>query len=164
MSYMKYLLSVLLLVVATFSVSAKNKTNKDEWKYDIECAGSGEQGVYIVKVWTYAKNANVASDLMKKNAVHGVLFRGFGGERGCTAQKPIAGSIATYHEKQEYFNTFFQTGGTFLKYANIMSPTPEVIKVGKKEFKVGVVVAVSKDMLRKDLEQAGVIRNLSSGF
>ena len=37
------------------------------------------------------------------------------------------------------------------------------IKVGK-EYKVGVVVSVSKDELRKDLEAAGIIKSLNSGF
>ncbi len=40
---------------------------------------------------------------------------------------------------------------------------PEVLRVGK-EFKVGVVVSVMKDQLRKDLEAAGIIKGLSSGF
>ena len=39
----------------------------------------------------------------------------------------------------------------------------EVRKVGK-QYKVGVVVTVSKDQLRKYLEDAGVIRSLTSGF
>jgi GTP-sensing pleiotropic transcriptional regulator CodY len=33
-----------------------------------------------------------------------------------------------------------------------------------KEYKVGVTVSVSKDQLRKDLEAAGVIKSLGSGF
>ena len=37
------------------------------------------------------------------------------------------------------------------------------MKVGR-EYKIGVVVSVSKDALRKDLEAAGVIKGLSSGF
>ena len=37
------------------------------------------------------------------------------------------------------------------------------MKVGK-EYKVGVVVSVMYDLLRKDLEAAGIIRGLSSGF
>jgi sRNA-binding protein len=37
------------------------------------------------------------------------------------------------------------------------------IKVGK-EYKIGVIVSVMKDELRKDLEAAGVIRGLASGF
>ena len=34
----------------------------------------------------------------------------------------------------------------------------DCMKVGK-EYKVGVMISVSKDLLRKDLEAAGIIRN-----
>jgi hypothetical protein len=37
------------------------------------------------------------------------------------------------------------------------------MKVGK-EYKVGVVVSVNIELLRKDLEAAGIIRALNSGF
>ena len=38
------------------------------------------------------------------------------------------------------------------------------IKISKKEYKIGVVVSVSVASLRKDLESAGIIKSLSSGF
>jgi hypothetical protein len=44
-----------------------------------------------------------------------------------------------------------------------MDGSAEVRKVGK-EYKVGVVVTVNKDMLRKHLEEAGIVRGLGSGF
>jgi len=40
----------------------------------------------------------------------------------------------------------------------------DVMKVSKKEYKVGVVVAVNKAELRKYLEEEGVIKGLSAGF
>ena len=158
----KFILSLLLLFAATFALEAKDDAT--EWRYDIECAGSGEQGTYLIKVWTYSKKANVPSDLMKKNAVHGIIFRGFSGQQGCTSQKPIAQTPSVYQEKEDFFKAFFANGGTFLKYANITSPTPETVKVGKNEYKVGVVISVSKDLLRKDLEAAGIIKGLGAGF
>lgn len=39
----------------------------------------------------------------------------------------------------------------------------DVIKIGK-EYKVGVVISVNVAMLRKDLEDAGIIKGLSNGF
>ena len=44
-----------------------------------------------------------------------------------------------------------------------MEGTTEMTRVGK-EYKVGVVVSVRKDDLRKALEAAGIIRGLNSGF
>ena len=63
----------------------------------------------------------------------------------------------------EYFKSFFADGGEFQKYASLMEGTTEIVKVGK-EYKVGTVVSVRKDDLRKALEAAGIVRGLSSGF
>ena len=40
----------------------------------------------------------------------------------------------------------------------------DVSKVNKKEYKVGVVVSVNKDELRKYLESEGILKGLASGF
>ena len=50
-----------------------------------------------------------------------------------------------------------------MKYVSVTSASQEVIKVGK-EYKVGMVVSVHKDALRKALENAGVVKGLSHGF
>lgn len=59
---------------------------------------------------------------------------------------------------------FFGKDAAYLKYATVAADTPEIIKVNKKEYKVGYVISVMKDQLRKDLEEAGIIKSLSSGF
>ncbi|SHE31857.1 hypothetical protein SAMN05444362_10169 [Dysgonomonas macrotermitis] len=161
---MKFVLCLLTLCLSYVYTQASElkKDNTEDWRYDIECAGSGSQGSYLVRVWSYGKKPNIPSDDMKRNAVHGVIFKGFSGDRGCTSQKPMAASPAVMEEKADFFKAFFADGGTCLKYADIVG-TPEIIKVGK-EYKVGVIVSVSKDVLRKDLEGAGVVKSLSSGF
>ena len=59
-------------------------------KYEINCAGSGTQGYYIVKVKaTVEKKGDISEALLKRCAVHGVLFRGYGPGQGCTSQPPM---------------------------------------------------------------------------
>ena len=152
------------------SAQAARKADKDtkNWEYEIECAGVGTDGTYLVKVWSYSKKSNVALDQAKKNAVHGIVFKGFaGGAQGCTAQKPLASSPSIEQEKADFFDAFFADNGKYMKYVgssgdNSVAP-PDRIKVGK-EYKVGVIVSVQKDALRKDLEAAGIVKGLSSGF
>jgi len=50
-----------------------------------------------------------------------------------------------------------------MKYVTLTEGTREIVKIGK-EYKVGVVVSVAKDDLRKALEAAGVVKSLGSGF
>lgn len=163
----KFLLS-LLVVALTLPVSAgirQKKANKDtdQFRYEIECAGNAIQGTYLVKVWSYSKKASVAENQCRKNAVHGVIFKGYGGGQGCVSQRPMANQPGIENQYKDYFNSFFAEGGEFQKYASIMEGTTEIVKVGK-EYKVGVVVSVRKDDLRKALEAAGIIRGLNSGF
>jgi len=135
----------------------------NQFRYEIECAGNAIQGTYLVKVWTYSKKASVAENQCRKNAVHGVIFKGYGGGQGCVSQRPMASNPGAETQHKEYFDSFFSNGGEFQKYASIVEGTTETVKVGR-EYKVGVVVSVRKDDLRKALEAAGIIRGLNSGF
>jgi hypothetical protein len=70
-------------------------------------------------------------------------------------------------EKQEFFDNFFADGGKYMKFVNVTGDgsvaAEDKLKVGK-EYKIGVVVSVNVAGLRKDLEAAGIIRGLKSGF
>ncbi len=165
---MKKILLPLLVLALCLPASAgirQKQANKDtnHFRYEIECAGNAIQGTYLVKVWSYNKKASVAENQCRKNAVHGVIFKGYGGGQGCVSQRPMASTPGVETQFEEYFQSFFADGGEFQKYASIIEGTTETIKVGK-EYKVGCVVSVRKDDLRKALEAAGVIRGLSSGF
>ena len=158
------LLVVVLCVPASAGIRQKQADkDTDQFRYEIECAGNAIQGTYLVKVWTYSKKAAVAENQCRKNAVHGVIFKGYGGGQGCVSQRPMASTPGVETQFKEYFDSFFATGGEFQKYASIMSGMIETVKVGK-EYKVGCVVSVRKDDLRKALEAAGIIRGLNSGF
>ena len=168
----KKLFIALLLVISSTSIFAQAKKKADkatrEWRYEIECAGIGADGTYLIKVWSYSKNPKVATAQAKKNAVHGVIFKGFaGGARGCNSQKPLASNPNLEMEKEEFFGPFFEDGGKYMKFVTESSDgnvgADDRLKVGK-EYKIGVIVSVSKDALRKDLEAAGIIKGLSSGF
>jgi hypothetical protein len=152
-------------VLSSCATARQAKANKDtnQFRYEIECAGNAIQGTYLVKVWTYSRSAGIAENQCRKNAVHGVIFKGYGGGQGCVSQRPLANTPGVEDQYKTYFDNFFAPGGEFQKYASIMSGTTETVKVGK-EYKVGVVVSVRKDDLRKALEAAGVIRKLNSGF
>lgn len=162
---------LLLFLVSTISMvgQARKKADEDtkEWRYEIQCAGVGHDGTYLVKVWSYSKKGNVAIEQAKKNAVHGVIFKGFTGGDGCTSQKALASNPNIEAEKKEFFDLFFEDGGKYMKYVSVSTDgqisADDRKKVGK-EFKVGIVISVMKDALRKDLESAGVIKGLSSGF
>jgi hypothetical protein len=160
------LLTILLFTsFSTFS-QARKKADEDteNWRYELEGVKQGEQGTYLIKVWQYSKKPNVAIEQAKKNAVHGVVFKGYSGPG---AQKPLTSNPNLEQEKADFFKDFFADNGKYMKYVNVTGDgavaAEDRLKVGK-EYKIGVVVSVSSAQLRKDLEAAGIIKGLSSGF
>jgi len=152
----------MLATVCLASNQSKADDDTKKGRYEIECAGTGTPGTFLVKVWSYSKDEKVATKQAAKNAVHGVMFKGVAGATGCATQRPLINDPAIQTDKAEFFTRFFSDGGDYAKFASATG-VPEVMKVGK-EYKVGVVVSVYKDNLRKNLEDAGIIRGLSSGF
>ena len=157
----KILFLITVLCFIAFSIEAKKPANL---RYDIECAGNGIKGTSLVKVWVYGNPDKITPNEIKKYAVHGVIFKGYAGNSsGCTAQKPLAQSPALEQEKAGFFDVFFNSDKAYAKYVTEVDETTERVKVGK-EYKIGAIVSVSTELLRKDLEAAGIIRKLSDGF
>jgi hypothetical protein len=162
------ILLAFVIPMVSFAQS-KRRADKDteEWRYEIEAAGAGTQGSYQIKVWSYSKKPETAIEQAKKNAVHGIIFKGFPDRDRIKGQKALAQSPSLEYEKEDFFKEFFQDGGKFQKFV-ILSNNGAIgegdrIKIGK-EYKIGVIVSVDVASLRKDLEDAGIIKGLSNGF
>ena len=160
-----FLMVLLSSLMFNCFADSKSKANKDtkNFRYDLECVNNGVKGTYLVKVWSYSKKKEVAAEQCKKNAVHGIIFKGYAGTNGCISQRPLASTPGVEMEHEEYFDLFFQDNGEYLKYVQVTAGTQEIIKIGK-EYKVGVIVSVAKDNLRKALEEAGVIKKMGNIF
>ncbi len=147
---------------------AQRKANRQttEWRYEIECVSEGAEGTYLIKVFSYSKKPKVAIEQAKKNAVHGIIFQGFSNNK-CAPKPALTKNPDLESEKADFFDAFFADGGKYMKYVQESNDgsidAEDRLKVGK-EYKIGVVVSVRVASLRKDLEEAGIIKGLSSGF
>jgi hypothetical protein len=163
------LFAVMLCVTSLANAQARKKADKDteEWRYEIEVVQTGTQGTYLIKVWSYSKKADVAIEQAKKNAVHGVIFKGFAGKPSVQGQKALASDVNLEVERADFFKPFFEDGGKYMKFVSTSNDgavaAGDRMKVGK-EYKVGVVLSVNVAALRKDLEAAGIIKALGAGF
>jgi hypothetical protein len=161
----RLIILAILGVFSAFSTFAQVKNNIEYYRYELECAGTGNEGTYVVKVSNYSKKPKNAINEAKRNAVHGVIFKGFGAGYNCQPQKPLAGSPGIEDQFKDYFESFFSDNGKYLKFVNASNDgTPDEITKVNKEYKITITVSVMKDLLRAELEQAGVIKGLSSGF
>ena len=166
-------LSLVLCLLIPFSFCAqigKKKANKDtyNWRYELEVVATGVQGTYQVKVWSYSKKAETAIEQAKKNAVHGIIFRGFPANGRVQGKKPLSRNPNLEMEHEDFFKDFFAQGGKYLKFVSVVNngaiAPGDRIKISKKEYKIGVAISVDVNSLRKDLEAAGIIKSMSSGF
>lgn len=80
------------------------------------------------------------------------------------SQKPLAGSALSEQEHSDFFVPFFQDGGAYSNYVDLVVAQYDIVKMAKKEYRIGATFSVAKEQLRKDLEKAGVIKGLASGF
>ena len=167
----KNILFIILAIGLMFCANAqtRKKANKDTetWRYEIESVQTGTQGTYLIKVWSYSTNPEIAIEQSKKNAVHGIIFRGFTGTQTVPGQKPLTDNVNLEVEKADFFKPFFADGGKYMKFVSLSNDgavaAEDRMKLGK-EYKIGVIVSVNVSILRKDLENAGIIKSLNSGF
>ncbi|MCM1530698.1 MAG: hypothetical protein NC048_01880 [Bacteroides sp.] len=157
----------IFLSAGLVSVQAQTKKQqKDTWnyRYEIQCAGTGTDGTYMVKVWCYSKQKKLNPQQAGQCAVHGIIFKGVtGGLQGCASQPALARDPSLRETHKDFFQKFFASAGDWNKYVLSVGTKVDRIKT-KGAWKYGVTVQVAKDQLRKDLEAAGVIKGLSSGF
>jgi hypothetical protein len=136
-------------------------------EYEVMCVSTGTEGTSLIKVYAYGKKADMSDAVYeaKRNAVHAILFRGISTGTGCNT-KPICQTDALDKHK-DFFSEFFKPNGRYLNYVNLSSDgsiaANDRLRVGNR-YKVGVIVSVNTKGLRKDLENAGIIARLDSGW
>lgn len=171
-------LAILICCLLAFAQNANAQKQKgqkkadkqtDTWRYELEAEGTGVKGTYQVKVWSYSKHQETAIEQGKKNAVHGIIFKGFASKGRIKGQKPLTNNPNLYEEHKKFFNDFFKSaGGDYMRFVTVANngqiAAGDRIKISKKEYKIGVVVSVNVSELRKYLESQNIIKGLSSGF
>jgi hypothetical protein len=166
-------LNLLMLVVFSVclftNVSAQvRKEFKKLWAsdmvYEVTVVGVGTDGTKLLKVWGYDKNADLAKIDARKNAVAACLFKGAVGSRELVV-KPILANPSDADKHQAYFEKFFETGGKYEMYVGITNDATgkDIVKMAKG-YKVGVVVSVNHDQLRKEMENQGIVKKLSTAI
>jgi hypothetical protein len=132
--------------------------------YQTECVSLGADGYVTLKIWDTRKGANYSPKQARKDAIHAILFSGIAGANGCSTQLPILNKT----EEQEAFTgiskSFYAKKGKwtiFTRSSSVETTLPSLIS--NKNWKV-YQVSVSKNELRRYLEDQKIIKSLSNGF
>ena len=153
---------------AQFNKRKKSKKDTHNFRYEIECNDTGARGTVAIKVFYYSKKPDIAIEAAKRNAVHGIIFKGFPRAGKCQKKDPLARNPNLEQEYEEFFKEFFKDGGKYLKFVNASTDGAieggDISKISKREYKIGINVSVNRSALEKDLISAKIIEGLGSRF
>lgn len=129
--------------------------------YEIAGNGQGKNGAYYVKVTTVVKNVKTAKDELRRDAVHGVLFKGImNNTDGGANLKPLVNDPNIEKTKAEFFNAFWNEKA-YEKYVSMTEASFTSTKV-KKGYEVSALMLVDKERLLKYLEESGIVDGFSN--
>lgn len=164
-----YLVLLAFTMVAT-SLWAKKEETPD---YDYELSSvketaSSTSGFKVFKVWSFGtKRQLLTEDICLRNAVHGLLFKGLVGMDTGTQGNVPALVPDGYDSHKEYFDAFFGNG-EYKQFIQASSrgaqQAGDVMQINKKRWKVGLLVQVNMNALRKRLEKDKIIESAANIF
>jgi hypothetical protein len=135
-----------------------------QFAYQVECVSVETSGSVTIKIWNTKKGKNYSQLQARKDAVYANLFSGVPGNNGCVIQKPLLSTPKSIEAFKKIENDFFSKNGEWSKYtreASVAATFPQ--QIGDKKWKV-YQVSVSKDLLKKYLEEQKIIKSLNTGF
>ena len=150
---------IALFVIVVFSSFSASKSN-----YQIECVRISPDGYVLLKIWDLQKGANYKLEQAQIDVVSNLLYAGFSGKNDCISQTPFLNSneeIANFKKVEKNFFSksgkyaFFIKGSIKVSMQNNLTPNKSI-----KVFEI----EVSKNELRKYLEEQKIIKSLNNGF
>ena len=124
-------------------------------------------GFKVFKVWSFSRGrGDITNEINMANAIHGLLFKGLAAsDEGYQGNVPALVPDG-YESHREYFDLFFHSG-EFKQFIQLTSrgaqQAGDVVRVGRK-YKVGLLVQVNLNALRKRLEKDGIIGSAKNIF
>lgn len=163
---MKKLSLLILAFVALLTSCATSKQTTEDtlvWRYEVQEVNkvAKDKKSVIFKVWSYAKNENLALLQAGKNAVHACIFKQIG------YYPPLSNVSSIEIEYKDFFKDFFADGGEYMRFVQFVNngavAPADKIKI-KNIYKVGVIVKVNRADLRKYLEEKGILKSMNQMF
>ena len=162
---MTKLLTLMTAMFCVMSMSAQQKAADKataQWRYEIQpVAGQATQGAAILRVWSYSKKPTIATSQAGKNAIHGIIFKGYPASNDGTrivGRDPLIADPMVEEANAAYFENFFKEGGDFQRYVSYRNNgAPDAQQKIGKEYKIAISVVVMVDQLRERLEKDGIL-------
>jgi len=150
----------LLLSASLFIFAFKQGSNS----YQTECVSLETDGYVSLKIWDTKSGKSYKSEQARKDAVHAILFAGIAGTNGCATQTALLVKSEDIDKFKKIEKEFFSSNGKWSQFTrSSATETTLPINLGEKNWKV-YQVSVSKDALRKYLEEKSILKSINTGF
>ena len=169
---MKTIFFTMLALLFVVTLPAQKRSERkaafnSDYNYEIQVYAIGVDGTKVYKVWDHGKKVNDAILNAKRSAVAAAIFKDIPGRSGVEGSPALCQERDAASKYADYFASFFAYGGPWQKYVNLATDTvpsgKDRVKV-KGGYKVGIIVQVLYDNLRKDLENDKIVKRLDSLF
>jgi hypothetical protein len=151
-----------LFIIAISFIFSSFKSNTNS--YQTECVSLETDGYVTLKIWDTKAGKSYKPEQARKDAVHALLYSGIAGSNGCTTQGSLLNKTEELDKFKEIEKEFFSKNGKWTQYTRSSATETTLPKnIGEKNWKV-FQVSVSKEALKKYLEEKYIIKSLNTGF
>ncbi len=122
--------------------------------YKIDCVSLENEGYVRLKIVNLVKPLEYQIESASKDAIKSILYSGYTSTQ-CQTQKPILKQSTDIENFKKIESNFFSKNGVWKTF---------VRNASNEQNTTGFEVMISKDQLRKYLEEKQVIKSLNNGF
>ena len=149
-------LSLLLLTSVVFLMGFKDRS----YSYQTECISLESDGYITLKIWNTKSGKSYKSEQARKDAIHALLYAGIAGANDCGTQKALLVKSEEIEKFKKIEKDFFSSNGVWSNYTRSSATESTMpLNIGTKNWKV-YQVSVSKDALKKYLEEKSILKSL----
>ena len=132
--------------------------------FQTECVSIENDGYTTIKIWDTKKGTHYKIDEARKDAIRSFLFSGVSSNSTCSSQSPILNNTEEQDKFTEIEKSFFSKNGKWSMFTRSSATETTLPKnLGVNNWKV-YQISISKNELRKFLEEQKIIKSLNTGF
>jgi hypothetical protein len=158
---MKRLILVATAILSLVFVACGVRSSQAFYNYDSKIISTELDGSYNIRAFGRGRNAVVAYDEARKQAVYDVLFNGVQSNNSrVSSLKPLMLEVNARERYEDYFNAFFADGGAYRDFTNLHDTRAltENWHNNKLQVLVQVSVTVDRQGLKKKLIEDNILK------
>lgn len=158
---MKRIWIVLSLIPLLGLIGCGVKSSQAYYSYDSKIISSEKDGTYNIRACGRGRNAVVAYEEAKKQAVYDVVFNGVvSGNGQINSLRPLMTDMNAKEKYEDYFNAFFADKGAYAQFASLKDRRILSSDWNRNKMQVLAQVSVTVDRaaLKKKLIEDNILK------